>query len=131
MKGNIKIPKAVLNRLVAAGLGLLRKPVLDSLKRNAGVSPDSELGFRELIPRTDNGIRVGGGCNGCGTCLKVCPAGNIRMKDGRPEFLHACEMCFACDEWCPRSAIQHWGRAEGIKYHHPEAKLMDMLAGRQ
>ena len=128
---SFKIPKAVLNRLMAMGYGLMHKPVLDSLKRNAGVPLDSTLGFWELIPMTDNGIQVNDNCIGCGTCQMVCPAKNIRLKDGKPEFLHTCEMCFACDEWCPRGAIQHWGRAEGIKYHHPDAKLKDMLAGRQ
>jgi formate hydrogenlyase subunit 6/NADH:ubiquinone oxidoreductase subunit I len=49
------------------------------------------------------------------------------MNDNKPVWMHHCEMCFACDEWCPRQAIQHWGRAAGIKYRHPEIKISDMF----
>ena len=67
-------------------------------------------------------------CTGCGTCVKVCPAQNIVLKNGRPDFQHRCEMCFACDEWCPAGAIRHWSRAKGIKYHYPSVCLSDILA---
>jgi MinD superfamily P-loop ATPase len=66
-------------------------------------------------------------CTGCGTCAKVCPVNNIKIVDKRPEFQHKCEMCFACDEWCPSNAIHHWSRSEGVKYHHPDVSISDMI----
>ena len=44
-------------------------------------------------------------CTGCGTCAKVCPAKNISIYDGKPEFHHRCEHCLACLHNCPAQAI--------------------------
>ena len=83
--------------------------------------------IKELIDINDRPILDPEKCNGCGTCEKVCPVNNIKIVDKKPEFQHKCEMCFACDEWCPYNAIHHWSRPEGVKYHHPEVKISDML----
>jgi MinD superfamily P-loop ATPase len=88
---------------------------------------DTKLNYFELIPLTDKSIIVDEKCISCGTCAKVCPVNNIKIIDEKPQFQHRCEMCFACDEWCPSTAIHHWGRSEGVKYHHPEVKTSDMI----
>ena len=31
-------------------------------------------------------IKVSDACNGCGWCVNNCPAGNILLNSGRPEF---------------------------------------------
>ena len=99
---------------------LMREPILRDLRKKAKEPDDSKLAYHELMPLTDRSITVDDRCAGCGRCAKVCPAKNIRIVNGRPEFQHRCEMCFACDEWCPQGAIQHWSRAKGIKYHNPK-----------
>jgi MinD superfamily P-loop ATPase len=104
------------------------QPVIKDLKEKAKEPMDTKLQYSALIPLTDKSIIVDHQkCNGCGVCAKVCSVHNIKIIDKQPEWQHQCEMCFACDEWCPMSAIQHWGRAEGVKYHHPEVKLSDMF----
>ncbi|MBN2380908.1 EFR1 family ferrodoxin [candidate division WOR-3 bacterium] len=79
-------------------------------------------------------------CNGCGICEKVCPVNNIRMTDNRPSWLHRCEQCYACLQWCPKQAIQYnihppFIRPGGpganmteyrARYHHPDVKLLDI-----
>ena len=48
--------------------------------------------------------KVTADCTKCGTCAKVCPAGNIRVDDD-VIFDNNCETCFACVNLCPVHAI--------------------------
>jgi len=58
-------------------------------------------------------------CNSCGVCQKVCPVNNIELKDGKPVWLHRCEFCQACIQYCPQKAIQ-WKNVTQKKgrYHY-------------
>jgi NAD-dependent dihydropyrimidine dehydrogenase PreA subunit len=67
-------------------------------------------------------------CNSCEICARVCPAGNIAMKKGRPFWKHNCEQCLACIQWCPQEAIQFGKKTPAYeRYHHPEIALKDMI----
>lgn len=46
-----------------------------------------------------------GKCNGCGTCVKSCPAGTVRLTAGRPGWDWSCQGCMRCINVCPRHAI--------------------------
>jgi len=84
--------------------------------------------FMQSIPLMDCGFKVEKICNGCKTCLKVCPSNNICFIDNKPMFNHRCEQCFACLQWCPTEAIQFGKSTEGARrYHHPEIQLDEML----
>lgn len=106
---------------------IMRPAIIEDLKVRAHEPADSGLLYYELIPLTDKSIIVDEKCIGCGICARVCPVENIVIVNKKPEFQHRCEMCFACDEWCPTESIHHWSRAPGVKYHHPEINLMDMV----
>lgn len=76
----------------------------------------------------DKGFWTNESCNGCGTCERVCPANNIKLVDGKPQWKHRCEQCVACLQWCPKQSIQY--KKVTIKrgrYQHPEIKLKDLL----
>lgn len=113
----------------------LMKPMFTLLKKlsyrtmlDIAMEPYSTTkSIEEVFRLTDRSLTVKGNCTGCGICNKVCPVDNINIEDGKPTWLNRCEMCFACHEWCPKKAIVHWGRKEGVYYRHPEIKLQDLL----
>ena len=44
-------------------------------------------------------------CIGCGTCVRICPRGNIRLIDKKPSFGTDCIGCLSCVQYCPAWAI--------------------------
>jgi ferredoxin/flavodoxin len=45
-------------------------------------------------------------CTGCGLCVKVCPASNVKMSGGYPRFGSRCTMCMGCAFLCPKDAVR-------------------------
>lgn len=82
---------------------------------------------RLMIPREDKKFKVNEKCNGCGTCTKVCPAGNISIKERKPVWKHKCEQCAACFAWCPKEAISGTNLAARTRYRNPHVKLDQIL----
>jgi ferredoxin len=67
-------------------------------------------------------------CNGCGTCAKVCPAGNVAMENRKPVWQHRCEQCMACLQWCPQEAIEFGKVTVGRRrYRHPDFTAKDFM----
>jgi len=67
-------------------------------------------------------------CNVCGLCVKVCPANNIKMNDGKPEWQHKCEQCVACIQWCPQKSIQYKKvTVNRGRYHHPDVVATELF----
>ena len=80
------------------------------------------------VPAMDKNFWVDEKCNACSICTKICSCGNIEMKADRPVWLHHCEQCLACIQWCPQEAIQFGKRTHRYeRYHHPDVKLKDMI----
>ena len=88
----------------------------------AGLS--ESLPFRELMLSTDNSYTANEKCNGCGICVRICPADNIIMAENNPEWQNHCENCLACHNWCPQHAIQG-GIAGDYYYLNPYVKISD------
>lgn len=85
------------------------------------------LSFRH-VPKMDKNFWVDDRCNGCAICSKTCPANNVEMVNEKPVWLHRCEQCFACLQWCPQEAIQYGKKTiKYPRYHHPEVILKDMI----
>lgn len=66
-------------------------------------------------------------CNGCGTCEQICPRGNIRLVDGKPEFCGNCELCLACFHACPNASI-NWKSTKGReRYLNPNITKGELI----
>lgn len=80
------------------------------------------------IHESDKSFFVDENCNGCSICENVCPVGNIKMVNGKPEWQHRCEGCMACFHWCPKASIQGSNKTkERGRYHHPDITLEEIL----
>lgn len=69
--------------------------------------------YYRLFMKTDK-FYASDACVHCGKCEKICPLGNIHMKDEMPEWGNVCTHCMACINSCPTVAIQYgkwtWGK---------------------
>jgi len=84
--------------------------------------------FRGRAHRLDRLFSADEKCNGCGICAKVCPAGDIELREERPVWQGRCEQCYACLQWCPQEAIQGNKKTPGRRrYHHPDVTLKDII----
>ena len=88
--------------------------------------------YRTSMPRLPEGDRkfwVQDTCNGCSICEKICPVSNISMHENKPQWLHHCEHCMGCLQWCPQEAIQFGKKTEGRKrYHHPGVTVGNIVS---
>lgn len=76
----------------------------------------------------DSTFVVEDSCKGCGNCTKLCPRSNIIIENGKPVFLHNCELCHACIQWCPNFAIKHPNFDNSLKqYRNPAIRTNDMI----
>ena len=84
--------------------------------------------WRRSLPMRDRRFTVNQSCTLCGTCVRVCPVGNILLEDDGPVWHHRCQECLACLHWCPERAIDYGTRSSSRgRYHHPDIALEDMV----
>jgi len=68
-------------------------------------------------------------CNGCSTCVKVCPVGNIELENKKPTFSDNCEMCLSCVNQCPKKSLS-FGKMKKeklISYRHPQVTIKELM----
>ncbi len=113
--------------LVQRWLFPLFKPLyLKSLLELSGIDANATL--EEAVYNIDRTFAVRDTCNGCGICAQVCPVANIKIVDGKPQWLHHCENCIACYNWCPQKAIFGALVKGDYYYRHPDMKVKDLLS---
>jgi ferredoxin len=65
-------------------------------------------------------------CNKCGTCGKVCPTGNIEIKD-KIIFGNVCETCYGCVHLCPQNAIHLRNEKSNIRFRNENITLQEII----
>ena len=50
-------------------------------------------------------LKISEACMGCGLCTRICPMGNITLKDHKAAAGDRCTMCYRCISSCPAQAI--------------------------
>lgn len=66
-------------------------------------------------------------CTKCGTCAKICPAGNISISD-KVIFADRCEGCLWCVHLCPKNAIHLKNEKNVARWRNPDVSLNEMIA---
>ena len=71
---------------------------------------------KKLTSRFGKEIVVTDSCNGCGLCVKNCPANNITLIDDKAVFADKCQLCLSCIYICPQQALeQEYGRVMVVR----------------
>ncbi|MGA2480238.1 MAG: EFR1 family ferrodoxin [Spirochaetia bacterium] len=101
-----------------------------SIERNA--LPGALLGgffHGKAVPaftKMDALYRVSDACAGCGTCTRICPRGNVKLENGKPQWHHDCDNCGTCATWCPHNAIGRGGAAPSPRRHNAAVVAADL-----
>lgn len=69
-------------------------------------------------------------CNGCKVCEQVCPKNNIKVET-KPEFLHKCDLCYACIHHCPQRAIHLKSERSEARFINQHVKLKEIIDANQ
>ena len=65
-------------------------------------------------------------CIRCGVCIKVCPRGNIVLKD-KPVYGQRCEYCLACIHSCQITAIHIKKEKNSRRFINKNIKLQEIM----
>ena len=83
--------------------------------------------FRDNVYGYDKSFYAEDNCTSCGICVKVCPINNINLEKGIPQWLHKCQQCLACINFCPEKCIQFGDKTiKTQRYNHPEITFKDI-----
>lgn len=101
------------------------------LTKNTVIKSIGAFFERPMLKKTNSGraaldFTVNDDCIKCGTCSKVCPAGNISIHD-HVTFENRCYSCFACIHACPKTAIHIKGEKSAKRWRNPDVKLKELI----
>jgi len=85
----------------------------------------------KAVRSLDAAFSASGDCTGCGQCERICTVRNIRLENGKPEWLRHCEHCVACISWCPAKAINYGNKTlDRRRYRNPKITADELINGR-
>lgn len=85
-------------------------------------------GFANINRLISGKMSVNDSCVGCGQCAKLCPKGNIEIKDGKAVIGTDCIGCMACIEYCPNEAINVGSiTVKRARFHNANVSAQDLM----
>lgn len=106
----------------------IMRQLYEATKRKIGIMCNEIVGGKRHFYSTKAGLRIRMGiiaalsagifpflgkdaiveksCTQCGLCVKNCPAGNIRLENGKVSFHTSCSACLRCVYSCPNKSIR-------------------------
>ena len=102
-----------------------------SLMEHIGPVLFNYKGFLKEVNAGDTDFYSTEKCNSCGLCAKVCSVKNIKMADGKPEWLGlTCQRCLACLHLCPQKCVQFGEQTKKrSRYVNPFIKISELING--
>ncbi|TYQ18186.1 UNVERIFIED_CONTAM: hypothetical protein Cloal_0606 [Acetivibrio alkalicellulosi] len=86
-------------------------------------------GFLKKVKSGDKKFYSTKDCVSCALCEKVCQVKNIKMSQGKPEWLSkTCQRCLACYHLCPQNAV-HFGEVKRSRYKNPYINIKELTNG--
>jgi ferredoxin len=102
-------------------------PLIVTPEKKAKTIERMNTRFHRRVNQSDDLFYADDNCTGCGICETVCSLNNIILKNSRPEWLHKCQQCLGCINYCPENAIQYGTTTLGKRrYHHPRIEPEDL-----
>lgn len=78
----------------------------------------------------DKKFYINDACTNCKICQKVCPKGNIELKEG-PVYLHKCDYCMGCINLCPQNAIHLKGQRSTARFRNRHVSLDEIIVANE
>jgi ferredoxin len=128
-KQKAKLPEKKVEEQIAKIVSDIRERKSQDMPSSLGDRFGTWLCERLNIEPADYAIRnysVDGNCIKCGTCVKVCPMGNVRVTD-TVVFSDRCACCQACLHACPKHAIHFKHERNTERWRNPDVTLKELI----
>ncbi len=90
----------------------------ESKPKESAVFTAEHMPWQAITKKKAKQFAVSSMCIGCGTCARLCPRGNIKLADGRPQFGTDCIQCLGCLQYCPQEAISIGAVTKKREHYH-------------
>lgn len=67
-------------------------------------------------------------CNGCATCVSICPMKNVMLRGIKPVFGNRCMSCLACTHNCPQNSIRLKGEKSRVRFRNQHIQLKEIVS---